>query len=98
MLIVLRVLSKLFRMLIVLLRVLQRTGATLQDAGDDQQRGDFVLCVFRSLKAKAEANALLSQVGVDDEETMRDMLNDVWFREAFTHSCGESWYVSDDRV
>ena len=38
--------------------------------------GDFVLCVFRSLKAKAEANALLSQVGVDDEETMRDMLND----------------------
>ncbi len=56
--------------------VLQRTGATLQDAGDDQQRGDFVLCVFRSLKAKAEANALLSQVGVDDEETMRDMLND----------------------
>ena len=41
MLIVLRVLSKLFRMLIVLLRVLQRTGATLQDAGDDQQRWRF---------------------------------------------------------
>lgn len=51
-----------------------RTQQTINDAKNDRNREDFELCIFRSVKAKADMNTLLSSLGATDE-TIKKILD-----------------------
>jgi len=45
---------------------LEKTGKLLERAREDMEQGDYELCLFRASKAKAESDAIISLIGINE--------------------------------